>query len=175
MCFFFSSDVAFTQYSYKSLADAFIEIPCIARSSSQVLQELEIIRDGIPIASMNRSVNDSRYSVRSEAYDGDVRLILSISSVKCQDQGTYTCKMYKKDDTNLTSPNMFFSVEGNISSKLIITNSHRLCFFLIPCSRIIHSQCDVTIAGEGMPNVSYTRLVTRDGSLLCNTPVVVFI
>ena len=129
MFFLFSSDVAFTQYSYKNLTDAFKEIQCIARSSSQVLQDLEIINDGVPVASMNRSVNDSRYSVRSESYDGDVRLILSISSVKCQDQGTYTCKMYKKDNTNLTSPNMFFSVEGNISSKLIITNSHRLWFF----------------------------------------------
>lgn len=114
MYFLFSSDVAFTQYSYKSLTDAFIEIPCIARSSSQVLQDLEIIRDGIPIASMNRSVNDSRYSVRSEAYDGDVRLILSISSVKCQDQGTYHCKMYKTDNTSLVSPAMSYTVEGNL-------------------------------------------------------------
>ncbi|XP_056005953.1 mucin-22-like isoform X3 [Ostrea edulis] len=113
-----SADVAFFEYSKSTLTKSFQEIECIARSASSIFQEIILSKDGAEIAVMNSSgtasmlITNARYSVTTQSFSGDERLILRISSVECEDQGMFGCKMSTKNNSIITAPNMTFIVEG---------------------------------------------------------------
>ncbi|XP_056006656.1 serine-rich adhesin for platelets-like [Ostrea edulis] len=113
-----SAGVAFFEYSKSNLTKSFQEIECIARSASSIFQEIILSKDGAEIAVMNSSgtasmlITNARYSVTTQSFSGDERLILRISSVECEDQGMFGCKMSTKNNSIITAPNMTFIVEG---------------------------------------------------------------
>ncbi|XP_065925083.1 uncharacterized protein [Magallana gigas] len=123
-----AADVAFTKYSYKALTSSNQEIECIARSPMSILQELIISKDNILIATLNSSgvasSTDGRYSINIQEYDGEVRLTLSISSVECQDQGRYNCKLMTTNNATRVSPEMSFIVEGSKPTMTLHSDIH---------------------------------------------------
>lgn len=98
-----------------------------------ILQELIISKDDVQIATLNSSgvasSTDERYSTNTQEYDGEVRLTLSISSVVCQDQGQYNCKLITKNNATRISPEMTFIVEGNLCYNT--SNTIPVIFFTI--------------------------------------------
>ncbi|XP_056006661.1 mucin-2-like [Ostrea edulis] len=113
-----SAGVAFFEYIKSNLKKSFQEIECIACSASSIFQEIILSKDGAEIAVMNSSgtasmlITNARYSVTTQSFSGDERLILRISSVECEDQGMFGCKMSTKNNSIITAPNMTFIVEG---------------------------------------------------------------